>query len=68
MVAVYPRGPSCPRLPYFPQSFFTAAPEDILRRVDANVGININGEKLNNLKFPDDIILLGHWQIEGGLR
>eukprot|EP00795_Rhopilema_esculentum_P008762 gene8762-biopygen9749 len=36
---------------------FTAALEEIFRRMEVEEGININGEKMNNLRFADDIIL-----------
>uniref|UniRef100_A0A3P9I880 ribonuclease H n=1 Tax=Oryzias latipes TaxID=8090 RepID=A0A3P9I880_ORYLA len=36
---------------------FTAALEEIFRRMEAEAGININGERMNNLRFADDIIL-----------
>eukprot|EP00794_Sanderia_malayensis_P006797 gene6797-7563_t len=36
---------------------FTAALEEIFRRMEIEVGININGERMNNLRFADDIIL-----------
>ena len=36
---------------------FTAALEEIFRRMEVEVGININGERMNNLRFADDIIL-----------
>ena len=36
---------------------FTAALEEIFRRTEIESGININGERLNNLRFADDIIL-----------
>ena len=36
---------------------FKAALEEILRRIEVEVGININGERMNNLIFADDIIL-----------
>ena len=36
---------------------FTAALEEIFRRMEVEVGININGERMNNLSFADDIIL-----------
>jgi hypothetical protein len=36
---------------------FTAALEEIFRRMKVEVGININGERMNNLRFADDIIL-----------
>jgi len=37
---------------------FTSAVEEIFKRVNIEIGININGEILNNLRFADDIILL----------
>ena len=36
---------------------FTAALEEIFRRIEYETGININGDCLNNLRFADDIIL-----------
>ena len=36
---------------------FTAALEEIFRRMEVEAGININGERMNNLRFADDIIL-----------
>ena len=36
---------------------FTAALEEIFRRMEIEVGININGERPNSLRFADDIIL-----------
>ena len=37
---------------------FTAALQEIFKRVDfKEIGININGEWLNNLRFADDIVL-----------
>ena len=36
---------------------FTAALGEIFRWMDIEVGIDINGERLNNLRFVDDIIL-----------
>jgi hypothetical protein len=36
---------------------FTAAVEEIFKRTDQSSGININGTRLNNLRFADDIIL-----------
>ena len=39
---------------------FTAAVEEIFKRIPAETGININGETLNNLRFADDIILLAN--------
>uniref|UniRef100_A0A3P9KK69 Reverse transcriptase domain-containing protein n=1 Tax=Oryzias latipes TaxID=8090 RepID=A0A3P9KK69_ORYLA len=36
---------------------FTAALEKIFRRMEAEAGININGDGMNNLRFADDIIL-----------
>ena len=36
---------------------FTAALEEIFRKMDIEVGSNINGERLNTLRFVDDIIL-----------
>ena len=35
----------------------TAALEEIFRRMEVEAGININGERMNNLRFADDIIL-----------
>ena len=36
---------------------FTVAVEEILRRVNIEAGININGVRLSNFVFADDIIL-----------
>ena len=36
---------------------FTAALEEIFRRIEYETGININGDCLDNLRFADDIIL-----------
>ena len=36
---------------------FTAAVEDIIKRMIIEAGININGVRLSNLRFADDIIL-----------
>ena len=36
---------------------FTAALEEIFRRMETETGIKINGELLSNLRFADDIIL-----------
>ena len=36
---------------------FTAALEEISRRIQYETGININGDCLNNLRFADDITL-----------
>ena len=36
---------------------FTAAIEEILKRLNIKAGIKINGENLNNLIFADDFIL-----------
>jgi len=44
----------------------TSAMEEIFRRVNIEVGININGERLNNLRFADDIILFA--ETEGELK
>jgi hypothetical protein len=43
---------------------FTAAVEEIFKRTDQTSGININGSKLNNLRFADDIILFGNTEEE----
>ncbi|MEE4247402.1 MAG: reverse transcriptase domain-containing protein [Kangiellaceae bacterium] len=45
---------------------FTAAVEEIFKRVDVENGININGEKLSNLRFADDVILFA--ESEEGLE
>ena len=37
---------------------FTAAVEDIFKRMNIEAGININGVRLSNRRFADDIILL----------
>uniref|UniRef100_A0A3P8U2M2 ribonuclease H n=1 Tax=Amphiprion percula TaxID=161767 RepID=A0A3P8U2M2_AMPPE len=36
---------------------FTVALEEIFRRIEYETGLNINGDRLNNLRFADDIIL-----------
>lgn len=36
---------------------FTAAIEEIFKRLSTEAGINISGEKLNKLRFADDVIL-----------
>ena len=36
---------------------FTAAVEDVFKRINIEAGININGVRLSNLRFADDIIL-----------
>ena len=36
---------------------FTATLEEIFRRMEVEVGININGERMSNLRLADDIIL-----------
>ena len=36
---------------------FTAAVEEISKRMNIEAGININGVRLSNLRFADDIIL-----------
>ena len=36
---------------------FTAAVEEIFKRMNSEAGININGVRLSNLRFADDIIL-----------
>ena len=36
---------------------FTAAVEEIFKRMNIEAGININGVRLSNLRFADDIIL-----------
>ena len=36
---------------------FTAAVEKIFMRMNIEAGININGVRLSNLRFADDIIL-----------
>jgi len=38
---------------------FTAALEEIFRRMKVQTGVNIDGETLSNLRFADDIILFG---------
>ena len=40
-----------------PTVMFTAAVEEILKRMNIEAGISINGVKLSNLRFADDIIL-----------
>lgn len=37
---------------------FTAGMEEILKRMELNVGININGEKFKNLRFADIILFV----------
>lgn len=40
-------------------NLFTALLEHIFRQIDwKNMGINVNGEYLNNLRFADDIVIL----------
>ena len=36
---------------------FTTAVEEIIKRMNIEAGININGVRLSNLRFADDIIL-----------
>ena len=36
---------------------FTAGEEEIFKRMNIEAGININGVRLSNLRFADDIIL-----------
>ena len=36
---------------------FTAAVEEIFKRMNIDAGINLNGVRPNNLRFADDIIL-----------
>ena len=36
---------------------FTSAMEEIFKRANIETGIKINGERLSNLRFADDIIL-----------
>ena len=36
---------------------FTAAVQEIFKRMNIEAGININGVRLNNLRFADDILL-----------
>ena len=36
---------------------YTAAVEEIFKRINIEVGINNNGARLSNLRFADDIIL-----------
>ena len=36
---------------------FTAAVEEMFKRVNIEAGININGVRLSNFRFADDIIL-----------
>ena len=36
---------------------FTAAVEDIFKRMNIEAGININGVRLSNLRFAEGIIL-----------
>ena len=43
---------------------FTSAVEEIFKRVNIEIGININGEILNNLRFADDIILFAKTEEE----
>ncbi|KAB0800388.1 hypothetical protein PPYR_06128 [Photinus pyralis] len=38
---------------------FTLALEDIFRAMDwVNMGININGKKLNHLRYADDVVII----------
>ena len=39
---------------------FTAAVEEIFKRIPSETGININGQVLNNLRFAGDIILFAN--------
>ena len=43
---------------------FTSAVEEIFKRVNIEISININGEILNNLRFADDIILFAKTEEE----
>ena len=43
---------------------FTAALEEIFKRVNIAISLNVNGEKLNNLPFADDIILFAKTEEE----
>ena len=45
---------------------FTAAVEEIFKRMKIEAGININGVRLSNLRFADDIILFA--ESEGKLK
>ena len=45
-------------------AMFTAALEEIFKRVNTETGININGERLNNLRFADDVILFAESENE----
>ena len=45
---------------------FTAAVEEILKRMNIEERININGVRLSNLRFADDMILLA--EIEEKLK
>ena len=36
---------------------FTSAMEEIFKRINIKTGVKINGERLSNLRFADDIIL-----------
>lgn len=36
---------------------FTAAVEDIFKRINVEAGINVDTKTLNNLRFADDIIV-----------
>lgn len=43
---------------------FTAAIEEIFKRITSSIGININGQVLSNLRFADDIILFANTEDE----
>ena len=43
---------------------FTAAIEEIFKRITSSIGININGQVLSNLRFADDIILFTNTEDE----
>lgn len=46
---------------------FTAALEEIFKRAELHrMGVNINGEKLSNLRFADDIVLFSNSEEELG--
>ena len=50
-----------PRAPYkLSPAMFTAAVEQIFKRIPSDTGININGQVLNNLRFADGNILFSN--------
>ena len=45
---------------------FTAAIEEIFKRITPSIGININAQVLSNLRFADDVILFANTEGELG--